>query len=228
MDHPAKPKAVILFSGGLDSTTCVKIAESEGFTPELISFDYGQKHRVELEAAAAFAHRHAYPFKLIEIQSLGKLGGSALTDAEKSIEDYKHDGKIPATYVPARNIIFLSIALGYAEIIAAKAIYIGANAVDYSGYPDCRPAFLKAYQTVMQEGTKAGVEGSAIELKTPILMLSKAEIIKLGTALGIDYSETVSCYRANQQGQACGTCDSCVLRKKGFEDAALPDVTRYY
>jgi len=220
-------KAVVLLSGGLDSLTCLVYAKSQGYEVYAISFDYGQKHRSELEAAKNITQHYAVHHKIVEIHALGQLGGSALTDDSITIQDFAGASSIPATYVPARNIVFLSIALGYAEIIAAEAIFIGANAVDYSGYPDCRPEFIKAFQAVAKTGTKAGVEGQAIKIMTPIIDLKKSEIIKLGTTLGADYSLSVSCYRADDQGRACGECDSCYFRKQGFVEAGVTDPTRY-
>jgi 7-cyano-7-deazaguanine synthase len=222
-----KPRAVVLLSGGLDSLTCLAIARHEGFEVYPISFDYGQKHRAELEAAKRIAEHYQVPHKIIEIQSLGQLGGSALTDPSQAVMEHGAQNGIPNTYVPARNIIFLSIALGFAEIIGAKTIYIGVSAVDYSGYPDCRPEFIQAFQEVTKQGTKAGVEGHGITLATPIIHLSKADTITLGQSLGVDYSMSVSCYRADNKGRACGTCDSCALRKKGFSEAGLADPTHY-
>ncbi|MDF2690257.1 MAG: queC [Gammaproteobacteria bacterium] len=220
-------KAVVLLSGGLDSLTCLVIAQAKGYEVYAISFDYGQKHRSELEAAKKITERYKAHHKIVEVHALGKMGGSALTDQNIDVKDFAGTLEIPATYVPARNIIFLSIALGYAEIIKAEAIFIGANAVDYSGYPDCRPEFIKAFQQVAATGTKAGVEGHAIKIETPIIDLSKSDIIKLGTQLGADYALSVSCYRADNEGKACGQCDSCHYRKQGFIEAGLADPTRY-
>jgi 7-cyano-7-deazaguanine synthase len=220
-------KAVMLLSGGLDSLSCLVIAQSQGYEVYAISFDYGQKHRSELEAAKRITQHYKAHHKIIEIHALGQMGGSALTDQSIDVTDFAGTSEIPATYVPARNIIFLSIALGYAEIIGAKSIFIGANAVDYSGYPDCRPEFIKAFQKVAETGTKAGVEGHAIKIETPIIDLSKAEIIKLGSKLGANYSLSVSCYRADNEGRACGECDSCYFRKQGFIEAGIADPTRY-
>jgi 7-cyano-7-deazaguanine synthase len=220
-------KAVVLLSGGLDSLTCLVYAQSQGYEAYAISFDYGQKHRSELEAAKTITQHYKAHHKIIEIHALGQMGGSALTDDKINVDNYAGKSEIPATYVPARNIIFLSIALGYAEIIGAECIFIGANAVDYSGYPDCRPEFIQAFQQVANTGTKAGVEGHAIQIKTPIIDLTKAEIIKLGTSLGADYSLSVSCYRADEQGRACGQCDSCHFRKQGFIEAGISDPTKY-
>ncbi|MDO8953984.1 MAG: 7-cyano-7-deazaguanine synthase QueC [Gammaproteobacteria bacterium] len=220
-------KAVVLLSGGLDSLTCLVIAQSQGYEVHAISFDYGQKHRSELVAAKKITERYNAKHKIIEMHALGKLGGSALTDDSISVKDFKGDDKIPETYVPARNIVFLSIALGFAEIIDAEAVFIGANAIDYSGYPDCRPEFIEAFRKVADTGTKAGVEGQAIKILAPIIDLTKSEIIQLGTTLGAEYGLSVSCYRADEKGHACGECDSCHFRKQGFIEAEFPDPTRY-
>jgi len=221
------PKAVVLVSGGLDSLTCLAIAQKEGYDVFPISFDYGQKHRAELIAAENIARHYQVPHKIIDLKDLGRMGGSALTDQNIHAKDYDASKAIPNTYVPARNIVFLSIALGYAEIIQAEAIYLGINCIDYSHYPDCRPEFVQAFSQVIQTGTKAGVEGQSIQLKTPLLYLSKEEIISVGLNLQVDYSMSVSCYRANDQGEACGTCDSCTFRKQGFSSLHIPDPTRY-
>jgi 7-cyano-7-deazaguanine synthase len=218
-------KAVILFSGGLDSTTCIAIAKSQGFDCYALSFSYGQKHSVELEVAkkiakAAGVHEH----KIVTLN----LGGSALTDADVLIEDYKGDNEIPSTYVPARNTVFLSVALGWAEVLGALDIFIGANDVDYSGYPDCRPEYLRAFEKLADLATKAGVEGAHYKVNAPLLHLTKADIIKTGLALGVDYAVTVSCYRADAEGRACGNCDSCTYRKKGFKEAGVVDPTPYF
>jgi 7-cyano-7-deazaguanine synthase len=220
-------KAVILLSGGLDSTTCLAVAKKAGFECHTLSVYYGQKHSAELNAAKRVAEYFHVPNQTMTI-SMGEWGGSALTDPaiEVPLADSYQD-TIPVTYVPARNTIFLSVSLGLAEIIGAKAIFIGANAVDYSGYPDCRPDYFDAFQKMANIATKTGVSGQSIRIETPILTLTKADIIKLGISLGIDYSITVSCYRATDEGLACGTCDSCALRKKGFDEAGVVDVTRY-
>lgn len=221
-------KAVILLSGGLDSTTCLAVAKSRGFDCYTLSVAYGQKHSVELSAAKRIADYFQVKKHEVVTLSIGDLGGSALTDSTISIPDFgtQHD-EIPITYVPARNTIFLSIALGFAEIIEADSIFIGANAVDYSGYPDCRPEYFNAFQTMANYATKAAVSGKPIHIETPILTLTKAEIIKLGTSLGIDYGMTLSCYRATKEGLSCGVCDSCTFRKKGFLEANIPDPTKY-
>ncbi|WP_069649424.1 7-cyano-7-deazaguanine synthase QueC [Caloranaerobacter ferrireducens] len=216
-------KAVILLSGGLDSTTCMGIAQNEGYELYPISFDYGQRHRRELEAAKKIAEY--YKVKEHKIISLDNVGGSALTDKNIDVPEYKGDGEIPVTYVPARNILFLSYALGYAEVIGAEAIFIGVSSVDYSGYPDCRPEFIKAFQKVVDVGTAAGVKGKSIKIIAPLINLSKAETIKLGTKYGVPYHLTTSCY--NGKEKACGVCDSCTLRLKGFAEAGIEDPIEY-
>lgn len=220
-----KKRAVILLSGGLDSVTALAIAKSEGYDCYSISFDYGQRHKTELLAAEHLAHKSGVvSHKVIQID-LRSIGGSALTD-DIDVPEIEQQG-IPITYVPARNTIFLSIALGWAEVINAEAIFVGVNAVDYSGYPDCRPEFIDAFEKLANLATKSAVEGSAIYIRAPLMNLSKSEIVKQGTALGIDYSETISCYQADAQGRACGQCDSCRFRRQGFLDANLMDPTRY-
>jgi 7-cyano-7-deazaguanine synthase len=219
-------KAVILASGGLDSTTVLAMARAEGYACYSLSFDYGQRHRAELIAAERCAKAlGVVEHKQVQLD-LRSIGGSALTDASIAVPEDAPAG-IPVTYVPARNTIFLSIALGWAEVLEAEAIFIGVNAVDYSGYPDCRPEFIDAFARLAQLATKAGVEGRPIAIKTPLLRLSKADIIKQGTALGVDYGQSVSCYQADDEGRACGRCDSCRLRRKGFLDAQVADPTRY-
>lgn len=221
-------KAIILFSGGLDSTTCVAIAKECGYIPYALSFSYGQKHQIELEQAKKIAlAMGVVEHKILDLP-LDAIGGSALTDASIALKDYAGDGSIPATYVPARNMIFLAFALSWGEVIGAQHIFIGANAVDYSGYPDCRPDFFHAFEKVAAVGTKAGVEEAKFTIHTPLLMLSKADIIREGIRLGVDYSYTFSCYRPDDEARACGACDSCVIRKKGFADAGVVDPTRYY
>ena len=216
-------KAVVLLSGGLDSTTCMAIAKNEGYDIYPISFNYGQRHNRELECAKKVARQfNVNEHKIIRMDN---VGGSALTDKEIEVPDYEGDGDIPVTYVPARNILFLSYALGYAEVIGAEAIFIGVSAVDYSGYPDCRPEFIEAFQKVVDEGTAAGVKGQSIEIKAPLMFLSKGETIKLGIKLDTPYELTTSCYRGGKK--ACGECDSCVLRLKGFEDAGIEDKIKY-
>lgn len=221
-----KKKAVVLVSGGLDSTTVLAIANEAGYECFTLSFDYGQRHKVELEAAARIANlMRASEHKIVKLD-LRSIGGSALTDDAIPVPESETSG-IPSTYVPARNTVFLSIALAWAEVLGAEAIYIGVNAVDYSGYPDCRPDYIAAFQTMANLATRAGVEGRPLHLLTPLIHLTKAEIIQRGLALGVDYSATVSCYQANAQGQACGLCDSCRLRKMGFADAGVSDPTNY-
>lgn len=222
----AQKRAVVLLSGGLDSATCLAMAKAAGFTCYGLSFDYGQRHRAELDSAARLAKASGLAdYKVIPVDMRG-IGGSALTDDKIAVPEEASDG-IPVTYVPARNTVFLSYALGWAEVLDADAIYIGVNALDYSGYPDCRPAFIEAFQTLANLATKRGVEGKIIQIETPLINLTKAEIIARGTALGVDYSATVSCYQADADGKACGRCDSCRLRKKGFSDAGVPDPTLY-
>jgi len=221
-------KAVILFSGGLDSTTCLAYAGYYGFDCYALSFNYGQRHNAELNAAKKIAAHFNAKHKIFNLE-VNQFGGSALTDATINVPD--HDEKnthIPVTYVPARNTIFLSVALAWAEVLNAKDIFIGVSHVDYSGYPDCRPEYIKAFQDLANLATKFGVEEGGIKIHTPIIHLSKAETIKLGNDLGVDYAMTVSCYRANEQGHACGKCDSCMLRKKGFSEAMIADATQYY
>lgn len=220
-------KAVVLLSGGLDSATAIALAKQDGYEVYALSFDYGQRHDAELEAAKRVAkHQSVKVHKIINLD-LKQIGGSALTDESIDVPEQESDGGIPITYVPARNTVFLSIALGQAEVLAADAIFIGVNAVDYSGYPDCRPDYIAAFQQLANLATRAGVEGQTIEIKTPLIDLTKAEIIQQGIAAGVDYSLTVSCYQADEEGQACGVCESCRLRQKGFEDAGVEDVTRY-
>lgn len=221
-----KNKAVVLISGGLDSATCLAIAKEQGYECYALSFDYGQRHRSELEAAANIAESmQVKEHKIIPIDMSG-IGGSALTDMQIAVPEVETEG-IPITYVPARNTIFLSYALGWAEVLVADAIYIGVNALDYSGYPDCRPEFIDAFKKVANLATKVGVEGHIINIETPLIDLTKAEIIKQGLAFGVDYSKTISCYQADQNGKACGLCDSCRLRLKGFRDAGVEDPTLY-
>lgn len=219
-------KAIVLLSGGLDSITVLALAKQQGFQCYALSFDYGQRHNAELVAAAQIAK--AYQVETHKIIKLGldSIGGSALTDSQIAVPNSLQAG-IPVTYVPARNTIFLSFALGWAEVLCSQDIFIGVNAVDYSGYPDCRPQFIEAFQQLANLATKAGVEGQTITIHTPLIALSKADIIKTGVALGVDYRQTVSCYSANTQGEACGVCDACRLRKTGFLDAGIKDPTLY-
>ncbi|MDR3429781.1 MULTISPECIES: 7-cyano-7-deazaguanine synthase QueC [Silvimonas] len=221
--------AVILLSGGLDSATCLAIAKSRGFAPYCLSFDYGQRHNAELKAAARVAKSlGAVEHRIIKID-LAVFGGSALTDAaiEVPTDGKTTENEIPVTYVPARNTILLSYALAWAEVLKSDDIYIGVNAVDYSGYPDCRPDYIAAYQQMARLATRTGVEGSPLTIHTPLITLSKAEIVQAGLALGVDYSQTVTCYKADEDGRACGQCDACRLRAAGFEAAGVADPTRY-
>ena len=219
-------KAIVLLSGGLDSTTTLAVAQSEGYDCYALSVRYGQRHDIELDAAG----RIAQAFKVAEHRifdiNLSAFKGSALTDDAVMVPDYPTEG-IPVTYVPARNTIFLSIALAWAEVLHACDIFIGVNAVDYSGYPDCRPEYIEAYQSMANLAAKAAVEGQKLTIHTPLVALSKSEIIRLGSGLGVDYALTVSCYSADQQGQACGVCDACRFRKHGFIEAGISDPTRY-
>lgn len=219
-------KAVILVSGGLDSTTALAIARSEGYDCYTMSFDYGQRHRVELMAAERTAKAlGSLSHKVINLD-LRSIGGSALTDETIDVPEHETAG-IPVTYVPARNTVFLSIALGWAEVLGAQDIFIGVNAVDYSGYPDCRPDYIAAFEAMANLATRAGVEGNKLRIRTPLIDLTKAEIIRKGMALGVDYGLTVSCYQANDKGEACGKCDSCRLRRAGFVQAGVADPTHY-
>lgn len=221
-----KSRAVTLVSGGLDSATCLAIAKDRGFDCYALSFDYGQRAGSELDAARRIAeNENVLEHKIIEL-NMGAIGGSALTDTDISVPEQESEG-IPVTYVPARNTVFLSYALAWAEVLKADAIYIGVNALDYSGYPDCRPEYIEAFQTLINLATKAGVEGSVISLETPLIDLTKAEIIRTGAGLYVDYGITVSCYQADPEGRACGQCDSCRFRKLGFEKAEVEDPTRY-
>ncbi|MFA5959043.1 MAG: 7-cyano-7-deazaguanine synthase QueC [Tatlockia sp.] len=219
-------KAIVLLSGGLDSTTCLAIAKEEGFACYGLSFSYGQRHRSELDAAKRIAAHYAIPHRIISIEQ-EQFSGSALTDASIEVPDYNNSTAIPITYVPARNTLFLSYALGYAEVVGASAIFIGVSAVDYSNYPDCRPEFISAFQTLANLATKAGVEGESLTVHAPLLYLSKAQTIDKGCSLGVDYALTVSCYQASPEGLACGRCDSCAFRRQGFLAKGLKDPTRY-
>ena len=220
-------KAIILLSGGLDSTTVLAIAKEQGYDCYALSFDYGQKQRSELKSSKKISNQ----FQVIEHRimqiSLNDIGGSALTDKNISIPKYSDSNEIPITYVPARNTIFLSFALAWAEVIDCQNIFIGVNALDYSGYPDCRPEFIKAFEDMANLATKQSVEGDRINIMTPLINMSKAEIIQTGLSLGVNYSETTSCYDANANGEACGECDACVLRRNGFNNAKVNDPTHY-
>lgn len=228
---PGVKKAVILSSGGVDSTTVLAIARSEGYEIYSLSFDYGQRHARELEAARRVAEHLGASEHLIIDLNLARIGGSALTDATpvpKGRAEAEMLQEIPVTYVPARNTIFLSLALAWAEVLGAEDIFIGVNAVDYSGYPDCRPEYIEAFERMANLATKAGVEGRLrIKIRTPLIALSKADILRLGQSLGVDYGLTHSCYDPVPDGAACGECDSCLLRKKGFQEAGMTDPTRY-
>ena len=223
-------RAVVLLSGGLDSATCAAIARSDGFTVCGISFRYGQRHVAELTAARRIAAALGLEQHVVVDIDLRQFGGSALTGeiaVPKRATVDEIGGQIPVTYVPARNTVFLALALGWAEVLDARRIYIGVNAVDYSGYPDCRPEYIRAFQDMARLATRAGVEGRPVSIETPLISLSKAEIIRRGAELGVDYALTVSCYQADARGRACGRCDACRLRRAGFEDAGVPDPTRY-
>lgn len=219
-------RAVILLSGGLDSVTTLAIAGQQGFECYTLSFDYGQRHDIELKAAAALSKQMGVLEHKVSNIDLRSIGGSALTDNAIDVPDHHEEG-IPVTYVPARNTVFLAIALGWAEVLEAQAIFIGVNAVDYSGYPDCRPEFITAFEQVANLATKAGVEGQKLTIHAPLMTMTKAEIIQQGTALGVDYGQTISCYQANNEGRACGHCDSCQFRKQGFQQAGITDPTPY-
>lgn len=220
-------KAVILLSGGLDSATVVAMARAEGYACYSMSFDYGQRHRAELQAAERVARQLGVVEHKVIGLNLNGIGGSALTDSSIAVPESPTEG-IPATYVPARNTVFLALALGWAEVLEARDIFIGVNAVDYSGYPDCRPEFVEAFERMANLATRAGVEGQGFSIRAPLQQMSKGEIIQAGMRLGVDYALTVSCYRADDEGRACGKCDSCRLRAAGFAAAGVPDVTRYY
>lgn len=219
-------KAVVLISGGLDSTTVLAIARGEGYGCYTLSFDYGQRHSSELLAAQRTATAMGSLEHKVICLDLRSIGGSALTDDSIAVPEVETSG-IPVTYVPARNTVFLSIALGWAEVLGADDIFIGVNAVDFSGYPDCRPEYIAAYELMANLATRAGAEGNRLKIRTPLMDLTKADIIKKGLDLGVDYSLTVSCYQANEQGEACGKCDSCRLRKVGFAQAGVSDPTLY-
>lgn len=219
-------RAVVLLSGGLDSATTLALAQRDGLTCHALSLDYGQRHHAELDAARTVALSMGAAEHRVMRLDMGAFGGSALTDASIAVPESASEG-IPVTYVPARNTIMLSLALGWAEVLDADAIYIGVNALDYSGYPDCRPAFVEAFQHLANLATKRAVNGAPIDIRAPLIDLTKAEIVRLGMSLGVNYRLTVSCYQADLDGRACGRCDSCRLRRQGFEQAGLPDPTRY-
>ncbi len=226
MSQDAKKKAVVLLSGGLDSATCLAMARDQGFECFALSFDYGQRHMVELAAAQRIALAlKAVDHKVVHL-NLRDIGGSALTDQSIDVPTSPTSG-IPVTYVPARNTVFLSLALGWSEVVGAQDIFIGVNAVDYSGYPDCRPEFIQSFEQMANLATKAGVEGRPFHIHAPLIALTKAQIIQEGVALGVDYGLTVSCYSADAEGRACGVCDSCRLRAEGFAAAGEGDPTPY-
>ncbi len=226
MTAAASMPAVVLLSGGLDSATVLAMARAAGYACHALSIDYGQRHGAELAAAARVAAVGGAASHRTVSVNLDAIGGSALTDASIAVPSAPSVG-IPVTYVPARNTVFLAIALGYAEVLDAAAIFVGVNAVDYSGYPDCRPAFIGAFQALAEVATKAGVEGHAPRIEAPLLHLSKADIIRRGLALGVDFGLTVSCYNSDPLGRACGQCDACRLRADGFAAAGIPDPTPY-
>ncbi len=219
-------KAVVLLSGGLDSATVLAIARQQGYACHALSFDYGQRHNAELQASCRLAGAMKVVDHKILCLDLGGIGGSALTDTAIAVPEQLADG-IPVTYVPARNTVFLSLALAWAEVLEARDIFIGVNAVDYSGYPDCRPEFIQAFEQLAHVATKAGVEGAQFHIQAPLIKMSKAEIIRTGAKLGVNYALTVSCYQADEQGRACGKCDSCHLRAQGFAEAEIADPTPY-
>ncbi|TAH51840.1 MAG: 7-cyano-7-deazaguanine synthase QueC [Betaproteobacteria bacterium] len=224
--HQTRP-AVVLLSGGLDSATCLAIARDQGFEPYALSVAYGQRHAAELAASQRVATALGAKAHRTASVDLGQFGGSALTDAAIAVPEDGASGGIPVTYVPARNTVMLSIALAWAEVLGAHDIFVGVNAVDYSGYPDCRPAFIEAFENMANLGTKIGVEGARIRIHAPLIDLSKADIIRRGLALGVDYGLTVTCYQADAQGRACGRCEACRLRAAGFAAAGVPDPTPY-
>jgi 7-cyano-7-deazaguanine synthase len=221
-----QPRAVVLVSGGLDSATVLALARSQGYACYTLSFDYGQRHRAELAAAQRVSDALGDVEHKVVRLNLDSIGGSALTDAAIAVPEEATSG-IPVTYVPARNTVFLAIALGWAEVLGATDIFIGVNAVDYSGYPDCRPAFIDAFEALANVATRVGVESGRYSIHTPLMQLGKDDIVRLGVDLGVDYSQTVSCYQATDAGLACGRCDACRLRREGFERAGIPDPTRY-
>jgi 7-cyano-7-deazaguanine synthase len=225
-NKPQEKSAIILLSGGLDSITVLATAQHQGYTCYALSFDYGQRHNAELPAARNIAsHYQVVEHKIMQL-NLHNIGGSALTDTTIAVPNTLQTG-IPVTYVPARNTIFLAYALAWAEVLKVRHVFIGVNAVDFSGYPDCRPEFIKAFQNLANLATKVGVEGAEIQIHAPLIELSKAEIIRAGLAVGVDYSKTVSCYSADVEGRACGHCDACRLRAEGFKQLGIADPTRY-
>jgi 7-cyano-7-deazaguanine synthase len=226
VDSAMNARAVILLSGGLDSATVLAMARAAGLDCHALSVSYGQRHQAELNAAARVAHAQGAREHRIMHVDLGRIGGSALTDKSIDVPTAASEG-IPITYVPARNTIMLSLAMAWAEVLDAREIHVGVNAVDYSGYPDCRPEFVAAFQNLANLATRAGVEGRGPRVLAPLISMSKADIIRAGVGLGVDYSLTVSCYQADARGQACGACDSCRLRREGFAAAGVADPTRY-
>ncbi|MBE8591202.1 7-cyano-7-deazaguanine synthase QueC [Pseudomonas sp. MAFF 301449] len=220
-------RAVILLSGGIDSATLVAMVRAQGYSCYTMSFDYGQRHRAELNAAARVARDLGVVEHKVVGLNLGGMGGSALTDSTIDLPEAPSEG-IPVTYVPARNTVFLSLALGWAEVLNARDIFIGVNALDYSGYPDCRPEFVESFERMANLATKAGVEGQGFRIQAPLQNMSKADIVKAGVGLGVDYALTVSCYQADEGGRACGKCDACRLRAEGFKMAGITDPTRYF
>lgn len=226
MTQQESMNAVVLLSGGLDSATCLALAQARGYRCHALSFDYGQRHHSELQAAERIARQCGVAaWQVVRVDMRG-IGGSALTDLSLAVPEEESSG-IPVTYVPARNTVFLSYALAWAEVLEAESIFIGVNALDYSGYPDCRPAFIAAFQQMANLATRAGVEGRVLKVEAPLIDMNKAAIIRTGHALGVDYAQTVSCYQADADGRACGRCDSCRFRRKGFAEAGLQDPTRY-
>jgi 7-cyano-7-deazaguanine synthase len=219
-------KAVVLLSGGMDSATCLAMARAAGLDCYALSFDYGQRHTAELDAASAVARAFDVSAHRVLRMDLGAIGGSALTDERIDVPETAGDS-IPVTYVPARNTVFLSFALGWAEVLDADAIYVGVNAVDYSGYPDCRPEYLAAFQRLADLATKRAIEGKSIGIVAPLIKMTKGEIVRRGSELGVDFGLTVSCYQAEEDGGACGVCDACRLRRTGFAEAGMADPTRY-
>lgn len=224
--NPAK-RAVVLLSGGLDSATCLAIARDMGFETYALSVAYGQRHAAELTASARVALALGAKEHRLARVNLGQFGGSALTDPGIAVPENEDNSGIPVTYVPARNTVMLSIAMAWAEVLGAQDIFVGVNAVDYSGYPDCRPEFIQAFETMANLATKAGAEGARLHIHAPLIQLSKADIIRRGVALGVDYGITVTCYQADDDGRACGRCEACRLRAAGFEAAGIPDPTPY-
>ncbi|WP_112196605.1 7-cyano-7-deazaguanine synthase QueC [Pseudomonas sp. LG1E9] len=220
-------RAVILLSGGLDSATLVAMVRAQGYSCYSMSFDYGQRHRAELNAAARVARDLGVVEHKVVGLNLGGMGGSALTDSTIGLPEAPSEG-IPVTYVPARNTVFLSLALGWAEVLNARDIFIGVNALDYSGYPDCRPEYVESFERMANLATKAGVEGQGFRIQAPLQNMTKADIVKAGVGLGVDYALTVSCYQADEGGRACGKCDACRLRAEGFKMAGITDPTRYF